>query len=647
MEKGQTGPPGPAGAAWERADRAWTAGLFAAGLLLRVIHLVTVRSSPFFEHLMLDAAMYDAWGRRIAAGALLGEGPFFQDPLYAYFLGALYALAGHDHVTVVLVQSLLGSLVAPLIYLAAKPWLSRAAAAAGGAIAALYLPSIYYGGLILKTWMTVVLVALLLLLLSRVLRDEERPTGWLVVGLVLGLACLTRGNLVLLVPLLALWLLARRGRSAAPAAALLVAGAALAIAPATLHNRLAGGEWIPTTANAGQNFYIGNNALNRSGEYAALPFVDPNPKHEQRDFAAEARRRSGRDLGYAEASRFWFGEALDWIGENPRAWLALLGRKLGAYWGAYEIPDNLDYYLYRESAPVLRLPVPGFGLVAPLAVLGAVLAWRRPGWPRLLVLLVAVYSLSVVFFFVFSRFRMAAMPALFALAGFGLVELWRRTGQALRRDGPMPLLRAAALLLLFLALINLPLRAQQGSLTQRIAESAGIPVRVEHSATALFNLGLSHAARALEEEEPGESLLLAERHLRQAVRLDPRFAEVHVELGKVLARQGRNAEAIEVYLDAEAIEPANYRVQHALGLLHRRLKQPVEAEARFRRALQLAPNHAASAIRLGELLVELGRPEEAEMLFRRALRLAPGSAAARRGLEAALRQSGKAAASVP
>ena len=126
--------------------------------------------------------------------------------------------------------------------------------------------------------------------------------------------------------------------------------------PATLHNRIAGGEWILTTSNAGQNFYIGNNPLNSSGEYQWLPFVDPNPKYEERDFAREAERRSGRKLGAAQTSRFWFSAALSWIRKEPAAWLRLSWRKLAAYWGAYEIPDNLDFYLYREGAPVLRLP---------------------------------------------------------------------------------------------------------------------------------------------------------------------------------------------------------------------------------------------------------------------------------------------------
>ena len=73
--------------------------------------------------------------------------------------------------------------------------------------------------------------------------------------------------------------------------------------------------------------------------------------------------------------------SLAWIRDHPGRWLRLLWVKARNFWGAYEVPDNLDYYLYRGDAPVLRLPLATFGLVAPLALAGAWLLRRRPGWP--------------------------------------------------------------------------------------------------------------------------------------------------------------------------------------------------------------------------------------------------------------------------
>jgi 4-amino-4-deoxy-L-arabinose transferase-like glycosyltransferase len=568
----------------------WPLLLGLAALALRLAHLLTVCDSPFFAYLMLDNLMYDEWGMEIATGSWLGDRVFFQDPLYAYFLGVLYSIFGHRYLPVLMVQCLLGALVPPLLYLAARRWFGGLAAGITGVIAAVYLPSLYYEGMILKSWMAVFLAAVILWLLSRV--DAKRSSLlWLWVGLAVGLACLARGNIVLFVPVLAVWSFLRRPwRLAWRRALLLLAGVAVILGATTVRNRIVGGEWILTTSNAGQNFYIGNNPLNRTGDYEKLPFIDPNPKHEERGFAVEAERRVGREMNAKEISRFWFSEAWAWILSEPGGWMRLTWVKLRNYWGAYEIPDNLDYYLYRSWAPVLRLPLPGFGMVAPLGLLGAALAWRISGWPRLLLLYVAVYSLSVVLFFVFSRFRMAMMPAIFILAGYGAAELVRRCRRALEEPRTVwAAARAAALLAIFLLFVNLPVRATVDSLSLKLAHAVGLPTRPENSATAHYNLALTFAAHARNSGDSEELLRMAEAELREALRQEPRHARIHIELGKVLARQRRNDDAIEVYRQAARLDPLDYRIHHALGLLHKREGRYGAAARAFRRALEMNP----------------------------------------------------------
>jgi 4-amino-4-deoxy-L-arabinose transferase-like glycosyltransferase len=639
----------PRSSGLRRADWRWLAALFLLALVPRLVHLLTVRDSPFFSLLILDPLMYDEWGWALARG----EGPggvFFQDPLYAYFLAVVYSVVGHATTPVVLIQSLLGALVPPILYLAARVGFGRSTAVAAGLVAAFYPPAIYYEGLILKTAGATFLVALWLALTAWAGR-RDKLGWWVLSGFVLGLACLSRGNLQLMVPVAMAWVVfessQRRGesvgltsaladRSRWAAAAALLIGVALVLAPTAIRNRVVGGEWVLTTANAGQNFFIGNNPLNETGEYQRLSFVDPNPKYEQRDFAREATRRVGRPLNARAVSSYWFSEASGWITDEPGAWLRLLWMKTRAYWGAYEIPDNLDYYLYRERAPVLRLPLPGFGLLAPLGLLGAVLAWRKRGWPRLLVLLVVVYSASVILFFVFSRFRMAMMPALYILAAHGALELWR----SIRRSVGEPRERRrsialVACVLVLLGFVNLPVRGREDSRWWVVARAVRLPVRVESSSTGHFNLGVACAAHAKEADDPDRWLALAEDELRSAMAQDDRHASIPIELGKVLARRDRNADAVEAYLRAAAIEPDNYRTHHALGLLYRRLDELDRSAAGFSRALQLEPRNAAGAVELGEVLLRLGRHDEAGAAFRHALGLSPGNERALSGLREA------------
>lgn len=625
-------------------------GLFLAALALRLAHLATIRNSPFFQYLGLDPLAYDTWGWRIAQGDWLGSRVFYQDPLYPYFLGLVYAIWGHVHLGVLALQMLLGAATVPLIYHPTRQWLGRGEAALAGLLAAIYLPSLYYEGLILKSWMGAVLVAAALFALSRSLL--RGGGAWMATGFLLGLAALVRGNILLFIPVLAAWVLftlptppsTGPGRSGprglhvpSPRAwrsvAGLLLGVMLVLGPTALRNRLVGGEWVLTTSQGGQNFYIGNNPTNRDGRYDPLPFVGANPKYEEKGFANEASRRAGHPLRPTEVSRFWFREASRWIATHPADWARLMWLKLRNYWGAYEVPDNLDYYLYREHAPVLRLPLPGFGLLAPLGLLGMGLAWRRRGWPRALTLFILVYSASVILFFVFSRYRIAMLPALFPFAGLALMEIYRRTRKPYeRRTGGLALLSALLAVVLLLAFVNLPVAAPASHWTYRLASRLGLPTRLETSSTAHYNLALAYARQAKEVEAPEPLLEMALAEFREAVRQDPDFPHPYAEMAKVLTRLHRDREAIEAYQTVVSLAPQQARPFHAMGLLYLRMGDLPQAEAAFRRALALDPERIESLNRLGAVLLEEGRPDLAGTVFRRVLEKAPGNPSASEGL---------------
>ncbi len=568
------------------------AGLFGVALVLRLVHLATIGDSPFSSHLWLDLAFFDEWGGRIAAGEWIGTSLFYQDPLYPYFLGVVYSLFGHRPGVAIAIQSVLGALVPLFVYAATIRGVGKSEAIVAGLLAASYLPAIFYEGLLLKSWMDLFLVAAAVWCLALAM-DRRSAFAWAATGVLLGAACLARGNLILVLPALAAWILvdgesgasrpSSRGR--ASAAALLLAGACLVLGISVARNFIVSGGFVLTTAQAGQNFFLGNNPSNTQGECDPPPFLRTNPKYEEADFTAEAQRRTGREMTPREISRFWFRQGVGWIREHPADWLRLTWRKLRNYWGAYEIPDNIDLYVYREWAPVLRWPLPGFGVVAPLALLGVVFAFKRPGWPRALLVFLSVYTAAVVLFFVLSRYRLAALPPLFAFAGVGAVELWRRIRSAIGdRSRRAPALRAAGLAAAFFCAVHLPVRAPADDPIYRLASALRLPVRAASVATEHFNLGVVYAKNG--------DLASAEQELRVALREEPRQVKVHLELGKVLARDGRIDEAVECFERAAELEPWQSLTFHTLGILHRRAGNLVAAEAAFREALRLDPRRA-------------------------------------------------------
>lgn len=114
------------------------------------------------------------------------------------------------------------------------------------------------------------------------------------------------------------------------------------------------------------------------------------------------------------------------IREQPAFAARAFLRKLALFWNDFEISDSQDQYLLERESPVLRLPLPGFGAVAALALLGLLVSFRSRRSLRLLSAAVAVYSLTVVAFFVFSRYRIQIVPALLPLAAVSAAELVAR-----------------------------------------------------------------------------------------------------------------------------------------------------------------------------------------------------------------------------
>lgn len=408
----------------------WAALMLAA--VVRLANLGFFTRSPLASTPILDHQAYDAWAQRIAAGDWIGHGIFWVDPLYSYLLAVTYKLFGHHLILVRGAQVALGVLNAWLAGgLTRKVTGSQALGTVGTFVAALCIPLIHNEVQLEKATLTATLASATLYLL---LTDSRRAVLW--AGVLAGLGALSRGNLLLAIPFGALALLARAsendpttetvsvGRykftreSTRRAMSFLFAGLSI-VGVLTVRNVVVAREWVPTTANGGQNFYIGQQRSNRYGTYSAPDFVRPDPVHERDDFRDEAERRVGHPLSTMAVSRFWTAAALDEITADPGLALTRTVKKIRLVFHQFEVPDNDDVELAAQFSPVLRLPFFWMGQLAPFALLGAVITWRRRRQARIVTLAVALYASTLVMFFVVGRFRVPMFPAVIALSVAG------------------------------------------------------------------------------------------------------------------------------------------------------------------------------------------------------------------------------------
>jgi tetratricopeptide (TPR) repeat protein len=152
--------------------------------------------------------------------------------------------------------------------------------------------------------------------------------------------------------------------------------------------------------------------------------------------------------------------------------------------------------------------------------------------------------------------------------------------------------------------------------------------KVEEAFRALSKGELDKAATALEE----------------ALKLDPKSPIPMLGLAEV-ARLRKRAKLAEDWLKkALSIAPDDAQVQLAWGRYQYAARRLPQAEASFKRARELDPKSVAAHLDLGELyLTGMGRPKEAEAQFREAIRLRPDHGGAHNGLGMALAAQGQVA----
>jgi serine/threonine-protein kinase len=128
---------------------------------------------------------------------------------------------------------------------------------------------------------------------------------------------------------------------------------------------------------------------------------------------------------------------------------------------------------------------------------------------------------------------------------------------------------------------------------------------------------------------------------RAALALRPDSPGVHNNLGNVLRRQGKLAEAEAAYRKAIELKPDFGDAYANLGAALRRLGKLAEAEAACRTAIELKHDLALAHTNLGNVLHTQGKQAEAEAACRTAIEFNPDYPEAHTNLGLALREKGQ------
>ena len=84
-------------------------------------------------------------------------------------------------------------------------------------------------------------------------------------------------------------------------------------------------------------------------------------------------------------------------------------------------------------------------------------------------------------------------------------------------------------------------------------------------------------------------------------------AQLFYDLGAIAHDRGETAEALRLYLRAEALNPADPLLLSNMGIAVLELGRPRDALRYYRRALAADPHSINARFNAGELLLELGK----------------------------------------
>lgn len=550
--------------------------LFA--LLSRLTFLLSyLQNDPLSKALILDSHRYDLWAQVIARGGVFESGAFYQAPVYPYFLSMIYSLFGKSLTYVYIIQMIIGLASIVLLYLLAKKYFSERTALLSAFLFSFYGTAIFFESKFLPETLAIFVNLFFLLVLahshtqSSKKRKLSRNSLLWISGILLGVSCLIRPNMLLLLPLVLLWLLfakstreksegiAEREKFARRSvkASLFLLGCLLIILPVTLRNYIESGDLVPISLNGGITFAQGNNPYAK-GIYTPLPGFSGDIFHQRQEERYYAQAEEGRTLSDAEVSTFWFRKGWDFIKEKPSQWLLLELKKLFYFLDNYE--HTLEYSYPVERAHLNIISILPFGLVISLALLGLFTSFPWKGKGPLLYYLF-VQFVTVLMFYMSSRYRLPAVPILCLFSGVGvsfLIDLYKKKSQL-----------KIVLSLLCIVVISTVSFVKIGDVYDL------------EEASAYGNLGTAFNASGMLQD--------ALSSFERQIELDPESAYALFNIGVVLSKMGKEGEAVSYYEKAINLNPSLTEAYNNLGVILVKWGDCSSAEVLFLKALKIKP----------------------------------------------------------
>ena len=370
--------------------------VFITALLIRGVFVLTLQDGFYFP----DSVHYSRAAASLISNAELGDN-YNRPPGYPVFLAGIYLLFGESILTVRMVESVLGAVLAVVIALIGKRIGGDVVGAAAGILWSIYPLGVFIAGLVYPTGLLTILLASGLLCFLPESQQELSLKRVFVAGMVWGLAALTTPVVLATVGVLGLWLIYWGRVDRLRLVSVLVLGTGLVVVPWTI-----------------RDYYA----------YGRLVVVEPRAiRHLPRIGSAEKELQ---------------GKRLEAIIKHPDQFAVRFGSEFLHFWKLY--PDRMkmskpDYRdnmhakvsrviqetIFTTNNLIMTIGIVSTGPLFFLAILGTISMWLQRERRRELCLLwgtILSFAVTYSFFYSQTRYRIPIEPYILILSAYGLAH---------------------------------------------------------------------------------------------------------------------------------------------------------------------------------------------------------------------------------
>jgi len=435
----------------------------------------------------------------------------YHTPGYAYFVALVYKMFGQSAVKLAIIQYVIGTACAGLVFFLIKRLISRGAAFFGALVMSAYWFLIYTQSHVFSENLS---MPLNLLMIWVLLSMKE---GWIKYGLagfLLGASTVVRPEIIPFAGAVVIWLMVKRtpfkkilGYGLAFAAA-----AAICMMPLLLRNHELSGQWL-FRQQIGVNFYMGSlpqykgsniyvSVGRQWSKIIRLPFQELN--------------RTDEELNEGERNEFYEKKVFEYIRAHPWAWGRFMAAKMFSVMVGIDFMRSEDVYFYNQYIRGTPCALIQTWLISILALMGMGLSFGKERKKYSLLYLYLAAYLMAMFFTYKTRYLMSHMPVLIIFAAYTV----QRVIEAIdRSDHRRLIILSMVFFVLFLGVKWNPLQ-----------------IVWTNASEAEYTIGLTYMDK--------HRYAAAVKYLRKAIKTDPNNIDALRHLGITYMQMGEWKKAV-------------------------------------------------------------------------------------------------------